>query len=651
MPKFLYKRWHGQHLLWGFILLLVLTAVLSIFEWILGVIALLLVGGWMYYVLAAEKAFRKELQQYIMTLSYRIKKVGSEVINGLPIGMILYNEQHEVEWHNPFIGDIFDRESMVGESLLELLPELRQLKDEPIEVQIAQDVYRIEVKTGERMLYFFNITDYAELSKRYEAEKISLGLLMLDNFDEATQSMDDQTRSVLLAKIVSEITEWCNKHQAFLKRLASDRFLLVMDQTTLKSMEQSRFDILDEVRDITAEYKLPFTLSIGIASGSDQLVELGQLAQTSLDIALGRGGDQVAVKVGERLSFYGGKSNAVEKRTRVRARVISHAMRDLIRDSDKVIIMGHRNPDMDSVGAAIGVLKAAHLAGKEGYIVIEAVNPGISRLMEQVREYENIFKWIITPEQAMHITTSRSLIVVVDTHKPSMVAEPKLLQATNRIVVIDHHRRGEEVIQDAILVYMEPYASSTSELVTELLQYFRDRISIEPFEATALLAGIAVDTKSFSLRTGARTFEAASFLRRNGADTSLVQNLLKEDLEQFNKKAEIISRAKVYYERIAIAKGESGQQYSQLQIAQAADALLNISNIVASFTICERTDGDIGISARSLGQINVQIIMERLGGGGHLTNAAVQLEGTIDDAEEKLLGILQEMIEEERLFK
>jgi c-di-AMP phosphodiesterase-like protein len=313
--------------------------------------------------------------------------------------------------------------------------------------------------------------------------------------------------------------------------------------------------------------------------------------------------------------------------------------------------MGHRFPDMDSVGAAIGVLKAVQLSNKEGYIVLERVNPAIQRLMEHIREDERLNRWFITPEQALQVMHPRTLAVVVDTHKASMVDEPKLVQMSQRKFVVDHHRRGEEFINDATLVYMEPYASSTCELVTELLQYFAERISMEPLEATALLAGIVVDTKSFSYRTGSRTFEAASFLRRSGADSAMIQRMLQEDLDSYLQKSEIIRNTVILYDHIALAVARSNRQYPQLTIAKVADTLLNMTGILASFVICERTDGLIGISARSMGQVNVQVIMERLGGGGHLTNAATQMEGTLQEAERALKRVLEQMKEEEGLLE
>jgi c-di-AMP phosphodiesterase-like protein len=654
MPKFLLKRWHGLHIVWIFVVLTILIFVLMLYQWVVSVIALFVCGILAYFTLKAEHAFRKDLNRYVATLSHRIKRAGTEVIQEMPIGILLYNEEKIVEWHNPFVARMLAKESLIGESVLEQFPAMKGRKDkEPakFEMTLGKSIYQVQLRPDEKLMYFNDITAYKTLSGQYEEERLSIGIIMMDNLDEVTQGMDDQARSIMMARVTGEITEWAQRNNVYIRRTASDRYLMLIDQKGLKALEQSRFEILDEVRDLTIEHKLPLTLSIGIASGNNSLTELGQLAQTSLDMALGRGGDQVAVKIGDRLSFYGGRSNAVEKRTRVRARVISHALRDLIKECDKVIIMGHRYPDMDSIGAAIGVLKAAHVSNKEGYIVLEGVNPSIEKLMDTIQEDEKLNRWFITPEQAMQITNQRSLAVVVDTHKASMIAEPKLLQLTQRKFVVDHHRRGEDFIQDATLVYMEPYASSTCELVTELLQYFNDRLTMGVLEATALLAGIVVDTKSFSLSTGARTFEAASFLRRNGADSSLIQRLLKEDLDAYIKRAEVIKNAVVIHDHIALAVTEPSRKYPQLLIAQAADTLLTMTGVMASFVISERPDGLIGISARSLGQINVQIVMERMGGGGHLTNAATQFEGTLVEATQKLKQILSEMNEEEGLFE
>ncbi|PAK50703.1 DHH family phosphoesterase [Paenibacillus sp. 7541] len=663
MPKFLQKRWHGYHTVWAFALVLLLVILLSYYNTILGIIALLLavVGG--YTMLKAEMKFRRELVDYIGDLSFRIQRVEGEAISALPIGIVLYSEDKTVEWHNQFVLNMFPHEKLVGQSLNELFPQLstsmRDAKDgkepapERFRLEIAHEDkhYEATVIPEERLIYLDEITELAVLRQRYEEERLALGIIMMDNMDEASQGMDDQQRTALIAKVTSEITDWAREFNVYLRRLSSDRYLMMLNKRSLDALENSRFVILDEVREMTAELKVPLTLSVGLAFGSDDITELGQLAQSSLDMALGRGGDQAAVKAGQRLSFYGGKSNAVEKRTRVRARVISHALRDLMQESDRVIIMGHKLPDMDVIGASIGVLKAAQLYNVEAFIVLEGLNPSIQRLMSEVRKDEALMDRFISPEQAMQLLSEHSLLVVVDTHKASMTMEPRLVERASRVVVMDHHRRGEEFINDAVLIYLEPYASSTCELVTEVLQYIHDRVSLTPLEATAILAGITVDTKHYALHTGSRTFEAAGFLRRHGADTMMIQRVMKEDLTEFIAKAEIVKHARMVYEHIALAVSKSGEKIPQLLIAQVADLLLNMTDVQASFVISERPDGRIGISARSMGKLNVQVIMERLGGGGHLTNAAVQLNTTLEEAEERLLEVLADIEAKEGLFE
>ncbi|MFC5406686.1 DHH family phosphoesterase [Cohnella soli] len=653
MPKFLVQRWHGMHIVWALVLIFILTVALASYQWLLGLLGLMLGGVVAAYGILAEKAFRKDLNEYVLTLTHRIKNVGNEVIGQLPFGIILFNEDKEIQWHNAFVAIVIGKQSIVGDLLGTHFPALSHtFKDrETSEVTIGGRVYELLLRPNERFLYVKDVTDRWTLKKKYDEEKLALGIVMMDNLEEVAQGMDEQQRALMLSKVTGEINEWAQKYGLFLRRLSSDRYMIITNQAALKNLEQSRFELLDDVREITIEQKLPMTLSIGFASGADNVIELGHLVQGSLDIALGRGGDQAVVKIGQRQSFYGGKSNAVEKRTRVRARVIAHALRDLIKESDNIIIMGHKMPDMDAIGASIGVLKAAQLYGKDAHIVLEGVNPAIQRMMDMIKEDEKLAKKFISPEHALGMMTKRSLAIVVDTHRATMVAEPRLLQATERIVIVDHHRRSEEFIDDAVLVYMEPYASSTCELVTELLQYIHERVVLDVREATALLAGITVDTKSFAFRTGSRTFEAASFLRRNGADSVLIQRMLKEDLEEYIRKAEIIRNAETYRDCIAIAVADAGKQVPQLLIAQSADTLLNMTGIKASFVIGMRPDGSVGVSARSLGHINVQVVMERLGGGGHFTNAAAQLQGTVGEVALKLKQVLNEIDKEEGLFE
>ncbi|WP_106769610.1 DHH family phosphoesterase [Paenibacillus faecalis] len=663
MPKFLQKRWHGYHTVWAFALVLLLVAFLSFYNTWAGVIGLLLAIISGYLMLRAELKFRSDLVEYIGDLSFRIRRVEGEAVSMLPFGIILYSEDKTVEWHNQFVVNMFPHQTLVGMPLNELFPKLidaiREKKEskEGLKAELRlvlnhdRKYYEATVIPEERLIYLDEITELVVLRQRYEEERLALGILMMDNVDEATQGMDDQQRTALLAKVSSEVTDWAREFNVYLRRLSSERFLMMLNKKSLDALENSRFLILDKVREMTADLKVPLTLSAGLAFGSEDIRELGQLAQSSLDMALGRGGDQAAVKAGQRLSFYGGKSNAVEKRTRVRARVISHALRDLIQESDRVIIMGHKMPDMDVVGASIGVLKAAQLFDVEAHIVLEGINPSVKRIMEEVRKDENLMSQFISPEQAMQNLTQHTLLVIVDTHKASMTMEPRLVKQASRVVVIDHHRRGEEFINDAVLVYLEPYASSACELVTEVLQYIHDRVSLSPLEATALLAGITVDTKHYALHTGSRTFEAAGFLRRHGADTMMIQRVLKEDLTEFIAKAEIVKHARMVYEHIALAVTHKGEKVSQLLIAQVADMLLNMTDVQASFVIGERPDGLIGISARSMGRMNVQVVMERLGGGGHLTNAAVQLDMTIEEAEDALLEVLADIEAKEGLLE
>jgi cyclic-di-AMP phosphodiesterase len=668
MPKFLQRRWHGYHTVWAFMLLLALIIIVSIYNWALGVVSLFLAGTLCFYMLKTEISFRRNLVEYINGLTFRIKRVEGEAVSMLPLGIILFSEDRTVEWNNRYAGDVFARKSLVGEPLQELLPDMQSffttnvsgkrdvhkegvLHDTRLELTLDERYYQAVIIPSERILYMYDITELVVLRERYEDEKLAIGIVMMDNLDESAQGMDDQQRTSLIAKVASEITEWSKQFDVYLRRLSSERYLMLLNHRSLQALEESRFVILDEIREMTADLKVPMTLSIGMAFGADSASELGALAQSSLDMALGRGGDQAAVKAGQRLSFYGGKSNAAEKRTRVRARVIAHALRDLMQESDRVLILGHRTPDIDAVGAAIGLLRAAQMYNVEASIVMETPNPSITNMMEQIRKDDELFKSFITTEQSLQVMTEHTLLIVVDTHKASMTMEPRLVQYASRIVVVDHHRRGEEFINDAVLVYLEPYASSTCELVTELLQYIHEKVKISPLDATMLLAGITVDTKHFALHTGSRTFEAAGFLRRNGADTVLIQRMLKEDLQEYISKAEIIKHARMIYDQIALVVTAPGMKIPQLLIAQTADTLLGMTNVVASFVISERPDGLISISARSLGRMNVQVVMEKMGGGGHLSNAAVQLEGTCKEAEARLLQVLAEIESKEGLFE
>ncbi|MGE7691026.1 DHH family phosphoesterase [Lysinibacillus sp. NPDC097214] len=607
----------------------------------------------MAYTWKVEKITFEETEKHIESISFRMKKVGEEALLEMPIGILLVNDQYEIEWSNPYMQGVLNMESLVGEGIVNISDDIYVLmKNEETNedtITLRDRKYRVYYKKEENLLYFFDITEQIAIEKQYYADSTVIAILFVDNYDEITQAMDDQPRSITNTMVTSIVNDWAAEQGIFVKRISSDRFLAVLNESILMELEKKKFAILDTIREKTAQKNTSLTLSIGVGAGSSSLIELGELAQSSLDLVLGRGGDQVAIKQPTgKLKFYGGKTNPVEKRTRVRARVISHALRDLIQDSDQVFVMGHKNPDMDSIGASVGVRKMAQMNDVKGYVIInfEELNGSVTRLMNEIESKSDFYEHFLTPEEAATKMTEKSLLVIVDTHKPNLVIDSHLLKLAEKVVVIDHHRRSEDFIENPTLVYMEPYASSTAELVTELLEYQPKRAKINMLEATALLAGIIVDTKSFTLRTGARTFEAASYLRTNGADTVLVQRLLKEGVDTYIERSKIVQTVKFVKPGIAIAVGEEAKVYDSVLIAQTADILLTMKDVSASFVIAHRSDGKVGISARSLGEVNVQLIMEKLGGGGHLTNAACQVEAnSIDGVKKYLEEAINEVLE------
>ncbi|MBT2617332.1 MULTISPECIES: DHH family phosphoesterase [unclassified Bacillus (in: firmicutes)] len=651
MPSYL-KEYSIKSPLYGVLAAVVLLlGVLAYYNWVIALVGLLILAGLFYLTLRMVEKKQRKTEEYITTLSYRLKKVGEEALLEMPIGIMLFNEDYYIEWTNPFLASCFSEDSLAGRSLYDVADSIVPLIKQEIETEtltLHDRKFKVVHKREERLLYFFDVTEQVEIEKLYEDERTAIAIILLDNYDDLTQGMDDQRKSSINSLVTSLLDKWARDNGVFFKRVSSERFIAVFNEHILQQLEKGKFSILDEIRETTAKQNVPLTLSIGVGSAVSSLPELGTLAQSSLDLALGRGGDQVAIKQANgKVKFYGGKTNPMEKRTRVRARVISHALKDIVLDSDKVIVMGHKNPDMDAIGSAIGILKVAQMNEREGYIVIntQQLDSSVIRLMEEIKNKEELYARFITPDDALEMITDETLLVVVDTHKPSMVIEERLLNRIDKVVVIDHHRRGEEFIKNSLLVYMEPYASSTAELVTELLEYQPKRSKIDMLESTALLAGIIVDTKSFTLRTGSRTFDAASYLRAHGADTVLVQKFLKEDVDTYIKRSKLIEEVIFYKKGIAIAAAKTDQVHNQVLIAQAADTLLTMDGVVASFVMAKRSDDTVGISARSLGDINVQVIMEMLNGGGHLTNAATQQVCSIDEAESRLKAAIDEYLE------
>lgn len=596
------------------------------------------------------RRFYRYLDRYLDDLSGKISIGSDRAVKTMPLGLIVLNENDQIEWVNPFMSERIER-NVISDPINEVYPNILKQLEKAKEIEIADGAYAYRVRYSEKehILYFIDMTEEATIQQAYDDQQPIIATLFLDNYDEITQNMNDTQRSEINSMVTRVISRWAQEHNVYFKRYSSDQFIAYLNRRILRELEETKFDILSQLREKSVGYRAQLTLSIGVGEGSENLIDLGELSQSGLDLALGRGGDQVAIKnMNGNVRFYGGKTDPMEKRTRVRARVISHALKDILLEGDKVIVMGHKRPDLDAIGAAIGVTRFAMMNNLEAYIVLNEsdIDPTLRRVMDEIDEKPELKERFVTSDDAWNMMTSRTTLVVVDTHKPEMVIDENILNKANRKVVIDHHRRGESFISSPLLVYMEPYASSTAELVTELLEYQPTEQRLTRLESTVMYAGIIVDTRNFTLRTGSRTFDAASYLRAHGADTILTQHFLKDDIETYINRSELIRTVKIQENGIAIAHGPDDKIYHPVTVAQAADELLSLDGVEAAYVVARREENLIGMSARSLGEFNVQLTMEALGGGGHLTNAATQLEGvTVEAAIEKLQQAINEQLD------
>ena len=645
-------RWNVCYLLLLTILSLCFAFTLN---WVVGIIVFViaLVGG-----VTSVKQLRRlviDANEYLNHLVYQIKQGQQEALLEMPVGLIMLNQRQEVEWINPYMARYFPLKRVVGKSLAEVDEELAQLVQQHADDTKPQVVtwrdrqFDFLVQKQHRVIYLMDVTKYEQISKRFKQEQIFLGNIYLDNYDELIQGMNDSNVSNLHNYVTSEISKWAQENQLLMKVIDDDNYLIIGHRSALQELERKKFKILDIIRENTSQQNSPVTLSVGISYGENNLIKLADTAQENLDLALGRGGDQVVVRAQDQPArFYGGKTNPMEKRTRVRARMISQALKELIDQADQLFVMGHKKPDMDSLGACLGIRRIAEMNGKECWIVVddEQQHSDIQRLMREVDNYQNIKDHIISPSEALEKATANSLLVMVDHAKESITISPALYdQLQNRLVIIDHHRRGEEFPENPLLVYIEPYASSTCELITEMFEYQpREGKGLNKLEATTMLTGIQIDTKSFTKSAGTRTFDAASYLRSAGADGMMIQSFMKEDSQSFMQRNHLLARAEIN-DQIAICAGEEDRYYDSVTAAQAADMLLQISNVDASFVITKRSDGGVGVSARSMGDFNVQVVMEKMGGGGHLANAATQISGkTVAEVKQELLNLLHQRV-------
>ena len=645
-------RWNVCYLLLLTILSLCFAFTLN---WVVGIIVFViaLVGG-----VTSVKQLRRlviDANEYLNHLVYQIKQGQQEALLEMPVGLIMLNQRQEVEWINPYMARYFPLKRVVGKSLAEVDEELAQLVQQHADDTKPQVVtwrdrqFDFLVQKQHRVIYLMDVTKYEQISKRFKQEQIFLGNIYLDNYDELIQGMNDSNVSNLHNYVTSEISKWAQENQLLMKVIDDDNYLIIGHRSALQELERKKFKILDIIRENTSQQNSPVTLSVGISYGENNLIKLADTAQENLDLALGRGGDQVVVRAQDQPArFYGGKTNPMEKRTRVRARMISQALKELIDQADQLFVMGHKKPDMDSLGACLGIRRIAEMNGKECWIVVddEQQHSDIQRLMREVDNYQNIKDHIISPSEALEKATANSLLVMVDHAKESITISPALYdQLQNRLVIIDHHRRGEEFPENPLLVYIEPYASSTCELITEMFEYQpREGKGLNKLEATTMLTGIQIDTKSFTKSAGTRTFDAASYLRSAGADGMMIQSFMQEDSQSVMQRNHLLARAEIN-DQIAICAGEEDRYYDSVTAAQAADMLLQISNVDASFVITKRSDGGVGVSARSMGDFNVQVVMEKMGGGGHLANAATQISGkTVAEVKQELLNLLHQRV-------
>ena len=497
-------------------------------------------------------------------------------------------------------------------------------------------------------LYLFDETELYKYRAEIEEQKQVAALVYIDNYEEALDSIEDVKRSLLVALIDRKVNQYFAKMDGLVRKIEKDKYFVVFKHKYLEDMKENKFRLLEEVKGIKVGNEMAVTLSIGIGVNRDCYTENYEYARAAIDLALGRGGDQVVLKEGNEILYYGGKAKQVESKTRVKARVKAQALEEIIESSENVLIMGHSISDVDSFGAGVGIYCAATLLGKKAQIVINDPTSSIRPLMEYFTVEEGYAEdMFVNSEEAIEMVSKSTVVVVVDTNRPSYTECPELLNMTESIVVFDHHRQTSEVIENPILSYIEPYASSACEMVAEVLQYVKDGVKLNSVEADCIYAGILIDTNNFMTKTGVRTFEAAAFLKRSGAEVTRVRKKLRNDMACYKARAEAVRHAEVYRGAFAIAVCPSENVESPTIVgAQAANELLNIIGIKASFVLTEY-NRKIYISSRSIDEINVQIIMERLGGGGHLNVAGAQLTNcTIVQAKHRLQGIIDEMLKE-----
>ena len=605
-------------------------------------------------------------------------QIQKELLHDLALPYGLCDPEGAILWSNKelknIVGEDIIKSKKISDIFKEVTRDIVAMKDEnlkvvtikhngktyemecrKIDVQNAFSTTKvIDIDKKEEYLivfYLFDITDVTELKKQNEEQKMVAGLIYIDNYEEALESVEDVKRSLLAALIERKINQFAANIDGIVKKIEKDKYFIAFMCKYLDGLRASKFSIIDEVKNVNIGNEMDVTISIGLGVHGETYVQNCEYSRIAMDLALGRGGDQAVLKDNDSIYYYGGKSKQVEKNTRVKARVKAHALRELLENKDNVIIMGHQIGDIDSFGSALGLYRAMKQMGKKSHIVLNEITSALRPMVDRVKnsgDYEEDL--ILNSNEALDIADDSTIVIVVDVNRVSYTECPELLQKCKSIVVLDHHRQTIEGIENALLSYVEPYASSTCEMVAEILQYIQDGIRLKQIEADAMYGGIMIDTNNFSQKTGVRTFEAAAYLRRSGADVTRVRLMFRNNVEQFKTRAVAISRAEIFDEKFIISDCPSeGVESPTIVCAQAANELLNINGIEASFVLTKYND-KIYVSARSISNVNVQLIMEKIGGGGHQSIAGAQLEGyDIDEAKNLVITVVKKMLEEGEL--
>ena len=626
-----------------------------------GIILFILIIIYSYWTNSKRNAeLSRQIQNLTMTMDGTAKK---SLINS-PFPLIIIETTGNIIWKSSkFVYEFANID--INNYLIDILEEIKEdieaqqdKKQKSItkKVQIGNKIYSvlgeyIRSKQNDKseyitILYFLDITQIVKEKKKYEDSRTCVGILMVDNYEEIIQRIDVENRPQVIAEIEKVIYDWAASSGGIVVKNDRNTFVYVFEYKYLKEIKENKFDILDQIKEINVEAGIQLTLSIAISIDGDTNYDKYKTALESMDIVLGRGGDQAVVKENGKYIFFGGRTEEVEKRTKVKARTVAHALENLIKESDNILIMGHSNGDIDSMGSSLGIYRLAKTLEKETNIVNNTYGMTLSKFIEELEKDDEYKDVIIGKNEALNKATNKTLLIVTDTHKQNYVEVPELLDKVGQIVIIDHHRRSTDYIENATLTFQEVYASSAAELVTEILQYTDVKIKLKPIEVEGLYGGIMVDTKNFTFKTGVRTFEAAAYLRKCGVDIIKVKKLFQSDLNSYNEIANIVKNAEMYDNSIAIAMYDKEDKDANLICAKAADELLTISDITASFVL-----GNVGdkvcISGRSIGDVNVQLILEKLGGGGHITLAGAQVEGmTLEEVKQELINRINEYFSE-----